>query len=106
MHVGSLAQANYGNWAYFAGVGGDPKNRHFRTISQAYRYDPDGSYIRKWIDLKSNDVEAALRPWAFETDWISPIVNPDTQLTFHDKEKLDTTGRIAEVVPHKIDNIE
>ena len=27
---------NFGNWAYFAVVGGDPKNRHFQTVSQAY----------------------------------------------------------------------
>jgi deoxyribodipyrimidine photo-lyase len=26
--------ANYGNWQYFSGVGNDPKNRHFRTVSQ------------------------------------------------------------------------
>jgi deoxyribodipyrimidine photo-lyase len=25
--------ANWGNWQYFAGVGGDPKHRHFRTVS-------------------------------------------------------------------------
>lgn len=39
--------ANWGNWQYFGGVGGDPKNRIFRTISQALRYDPTGSYVKK-----------------------------------------------------------
>ena len=87
--------ANFGNWSYFAGTGGDPKNRHFRTISQCYRYDPNGSYVRKWINIRDNDVEAALRPWAFDKDWLEPIVNPETQLTFHDKDKLEKTGRLS-----------
>ena len=95
--------ANYGNWAYFAGVGGDPKNRHFRTISQACRYDPDGAYVRKWINdrfslidtvIEKDDVEIILRPWDFLTDWSPPIVPPDTQLTWQDRERLEKFGKI------------
>ena len=78
-------------------MGGDPKNRHFRTTSQSYRYDPKGSYIRKWIIIKSDDVEASLRPWAFENDWQAPIVDSQTQLTYEDKEKLQCTGRISAI---------
>ncbi|EEC43956.1 predicted protein, partial [Phaeodactylum tricornutum CCAP 1055/1] len=33
--------ANWGNWLYFSGVGPDPKSRHFRSVSQALRYDPE-----------------------------------------------------------------
>jgi len=87
--------ANFGNWSYFAGTGGDPKNRHFRTISQCYKYDPNGVYVRKWIKIGEHDVEATLRPWAFDKEWPSPIVQPETQLTFDDKEKLERTGRIS-----------
>jgi deoxyribodipyrimidine photo-lyase len=91
--------ANFGNWAYFSGVGGDPKSRHFRTISQAWRYDSDGRYVRKWIgrlkDCDVKDVEIVLRPWAFLNDWHSPIVPPETQLTWQDREKLEATGRIS-----------
>ncbi|KAL3790112.1 hypothetical protein HJC23_013623 [Cyclotella cryptica] len=93
--------ANFGNWAYFAGVGGDPKNRHFRTVSQAYAYDPYGNYVRKWIKISSNDTEAALRPWVFERNWPTPIVDPDTQLTYQDKVKLDTLGRISPAALNK-----
>ena len=85
------------NWAYFAGVGGDPKSRHFRTVSQSNRYDPEGRFVRKWIkqlqDVK--EVEAVLRPWDFVTGWGVPIVPPDTQLTWNDKEKLERSGRIS-----------
>ena len=87
--------ANFGNWSYFAGTGGDPKNRHFRTISQCYKYDPNGFYIRKWTNIRENDMEATLRPWVFDKEWLEPIVNPETQLTFHDKDKLERTGRIS-----------
>ncbi|KAL7532716.1 hypothetical protein ACHAXR_004810 [Thalassiosira sp. AJA248-18] len=91
--------ANFGNWIYFAGVGGDPKNRHFRTVSQALRYDSDGRYVRKWIDRLredgDNDVEVVLRPWDFQKDWCVPIVPPETQVTWHDRERLESTGRIS-----------
>jgi len=40
--------SNWGNWAYIAGVGADPRPvRKFNMAVQAERYDPDGSY-RKW----------------------------------------------------------
>jgi len=91
--------ANFGNWIYFSGVGGDPKSRHFRTCSQAWRYDSDGRYVRKWInrlrDCGANDVEKVLRPWDFIEDWHAPIVPPETQLTWQDRERLELTGRIS-----------
>jgi deoxyribodipyrimidine photo-lyase len=49
---------NYGNWAYLAGVGADPRSfgnqgpRFFNTEKQANDYDPDGSYRNLW---KSTD---------------------------------------------------
>jgi deoxyribodipyrimidine photo-lyase len=43
--------SNWGNWAYLAGVGNDPReNRVFNTKRQAEMYDPGGEYIRKWLD--------------------------------------------------------
>ena len=41
--------ANWGNWRYFGGVGADPKNRHFRTVSQAIKYDVEGRFVQKWL---------------------------------------------------------
>lgn len=41
--------ANWGNWAYLAQCGNDPRPiRQFNTLKQAETYDPDGSYRRKW----------------------------------------------------------
>jgi len=47
--------SNYGNWNYLAGVGSDPRqDRYFNTLSQAKRYDPDGSYVKHWIPQLKN----------------------------------------------------
>lgn len=41
--------SNWGNWAYIAGVGNDPRpQRKFNTKSQAERYDPKGLYRELW----------------------------------------------------------
>lgn len=41
--------SNYGNWAYIAGVGNDPRPiRKFNTIKQAQDYDPQGAYRKLW----------------------------------------------------------
>lgn len=43
--------SNWGNWAYLAGVGNDPRGkRSFNLDKQAQEYDPDGSYRRLWLD--------------------------------------------------------
>jgi deoxyribodipyrimidine photo-lyase len=42
--------SNWGNWAYVAGVGNDPReNRYFNILSQAKKYDAKGAYVRYWI---------------------------------------------------------
>ena len=41
--------SNYGNWAYNATVGHDPRNRYFNIVYQSKTYDSDGTYIRTWI---------------------------------------------------------
>jgi cryptochrome, DASH family len=46
--------SNYGNWAYIAGTGCDPRNgRHFDIAKQARLYDADGSYRSKWLYPKT-----------------------------------------------------
>jgi deoxyribodipyrimidine photo-lyase len=43
--------SNWGNWAYVAGVGNDPReNRYFNTARQADMYDADGAYRKLWLD--------------------------------------------------------
>ncbi|MFM7730435.1 MAG: FAD-binding domain-containing protein, partial [Flavobacteriales bacterium] len=41
--------SNYGNWAYIAGVGTDPRGgRHFNIQYQEEQHDPDGAYQAFW----------------------------------------------------------
>ena len=45
--------SNWGNWAYVAGVGNDPRpNRYFNIDKQANDYDADKSYRKLWIPVK------------------------------------------------------
>lgn len=42
--------SNWGNWAYLAGVGNDPRNnRYFDTAKQTATYDRNGDYRRRWL---------------------------------------------------------
>jgi deoxyribodipyrimidine photo-lyase len=41
--------SNWGNWAYNAGVGNDPRDRYFNIVKQANRYDGNGDYVRHWL---------------------------------------------------------
>jgi len=45
--------SNWGNWAYLAGVGNDPRgNRSFNIEKQANDYDPNKSYRNLWLQKK------------------------------------------------------
>jgi deoxyribodipyrimidine photo-lyase len=46
---GDLAN-NYAQWQWTAGTGTDSRpNRMFNPVIQGERYDPDGSYVRRWV---------------------------------------------------------
>jgi deoxyribodipyrimidine photo-lyase len=49
-HLVDLDEANnWGNWQWTAGTGNDTRpNRGFNHARQAERFDPDGSYRRRW----------------------------------------------------------
>jgi len=86
-------------------VGPDPKNRHFRTISQLKRYDGEGEYVKKWIPALANveDIEAILRPWDFDiTGFESSLVDPSSQLTWQDLQFLKENRQL--MVNPTIDN--
>ncbi len=43
--------SNWGNWAYLAGVGNDPRgNRYFNIEKQANDYDANKAYRKLWLD--------------------------------------------------------
>jgi deoxyribodipyrimidine photo-lyase len=65
---GDAAQNNLG-WQWCAGCGSDaqPYFRVFNPIAQAQKFDPDGSYVRRWLP------ELAALPAAhIHTPWLAP----------------------------------
>lgn len=60
--------SNWGNWAYVAGVGNDPRqDRYFHVIKQARDYDPEARFVKTWLpELKSLDAPDAHEPWLLQ----------------------------------------
>ena len=49
------AEVNWGNWAYSAGVGTDPReDRYFNLRKQAAVYDPEGHFVRHWLQNRAS----------------------------------------------------
>lgn len=62
---GDTAQ-NQINWQWVAGTGRDaaPYFRVFNPVTQGLRFDPDGTYVRRWIpELRHLKGSAAHEPW-------------------------------------------
>lgn len=57
--------SNWGNWAYVAGVGNDPReNRYFNILTQASRYDDKGEFVKHWLpEIADIPVEFVHKPW-------------------------------------------
>ncbi|MER6240883.1 deoxyribodipyrimidine photo-lyase [Streptomyces clavifer] len=53
------------NWQWMAGTGTDSRpNRVLNPVLQARRYDPDGTYVRRWVpELAGVDGGAVHEPW-------------------------------------------
>lgn len=49
------AATTWGNWAFIAGVGNDPKEfQPLNIIKQAYDYDAKGEYVKYWVPVLLN----------------------------------------------------
>jgi deoxyribodipyrimidine photo-lyase len=77
--------SNWGNWAYVAGVGNDPReDRYFNMLVQAARYDAKGDYVRHWLpELHAVPDHTVHKPWTQSKSLIaaqglidSPFVKP------------------------------
>ncbi|MFC5644756.1 deoxyribodipyrimidine photo-lyase [Kitasatospora cinereorecta] len=73
------------NWQWVAGTGTDTRpNRVLNPLLQADRYDPDGTYVRRWVpELAAVPGRAVHRPWQLPDrdrypDYPDPIIPPDT----------------------------
>lgn len=62
--------SNWGNWAYLAGVGNDPREaRYFNVIKQANDYDGKGEYVKQWIPILQNTPKCFIhQPWKMSVE--------------------------------------
>jgi deoxyribodipyrimidine photo-lyase len=74
-------QQNNGNWQWVAGVGTDaaPYFRIFNPTVQAKKFDPDGTYVRRWVPELADVSDAFVHePWRAPqppTDYPPPILD-------------------------------
>jgi deoxyribodipyrimidine photo-lyase len=62
---GDLA-SNQHNWQWVAGSGTDaaPFFRIFNPVTQGRKFDPDGTYVRRWVpELADVDGKGVHEPW-------------------------------------------
>lgn len=89
---------NQMNWQWVAGTGTHSRpNRVFSPLRQAARFDPDGDYVRRYVDELAGITTAAVhRPWELDDDvradldYPDPIVDHDEAVArFHAARGLD-----------------
>ncbi|GAA3219083.1 deoxyribodipyrimidine photo-lyase [Actinocorallia longicatena] len=76
---------NAGNWQWTAGTGNNTSpNRVMNPLRQAARFDPDGSYVRRWIpEIAALEQPYLHEPWRTPAalrrnlSYPPPIVDPD-----------------------------
>ncbi|MQS10001.1 FAD-binding domain-containing protein, partial [Streptomyces alkaliphilus] len=75
---------NQMNWQWIAGTGTDTRpNRVLNPLTQAGRFDPDGTYVRRWVpELAEVEGSSVHQPWRLEGldragigDYPDPIVD-------------------------------
>lgn len=78
------------NWQWMAGTGTDSRpNRVLNPVTQAKRYDPDGTYVRRWVpELADVQGPSVHEPWRLRGrdqvaagDYPDPIVDLSDGLT-------------------------
>jgi deoxyribodipyrimidine photo-lyase len=77
---------NWGNWAYIAGLGSDPRRENlFNTLRLAREYDPDASYVSLWLP-ELRVIEPRLR----HTPFLLPLLQLDV-LRYPKLEQIPST---------------
>ncbi len=73
--------ANWGNWAYAAGVGADPRGfRGFDVLKQARNYDPNGDYVAHWLPERLDGLHGMARHMPWKHGGRAPVVMPEDSL--------------------------
>jgi deoxyribodipyrimidine photo-lyase len=92
---GDVASNNHG-WQWAAGTGTDaaPYFRIFNPTSQGQKFDPDGTYVKRYVpELASVPAKFIHAPWTMTTPpagYVRPIVD-------HGAERNEALARLAEL---------
>ncbi|MFA7756620.1 deoxyribodipyrimidine photo-lyase [Streptomyces sp. NRRL B-2790] len=67
------------NWQWMAGTGTDTRpNRVLNPVTQAKRYDPEGTYVRRWVpELGPLDGPSVHEPWRLRGPERAAVDYPD-----------------------------
>ena len=97
--------SNNGGWQWCASTGCDaqPWFRIFNPVTQSRRFDPDGTYIRRWVPELARVPDAYIHvPWEMQSpaqraaschigrDYAAPVVH-------HDEARQRTLARYGEI---------
>ncbi|MGP4114725.1 cryptochrome/photolyase family protein [Streptomyces sp. 4N509B] len=82
---GDLAN-NQLNWQWVAGTGTDTRpNRVLNPVTQGRRYDPDGTYVRRWVpELAGVAARFAHQPWRLPEPERAALDYPDPVVDLSD----------------------
>ncbi|KAL9098076.1 MAG: hypothetical protein Q9187_009735, partial [Circinaria calcarea] len=87
--------SNWGNWQYTAGVGNDPRGeaRVFNPVKQAFDYDPQGEYVKNWVEelRPLDDPQVIFQAWKIPDEkkkevgleGVEWVENPLKKIEFH-----------------------
>lgn len=69
--------SNWGNWAYVAGVGNDPRARFFNVVRQAQQYDAQAEFIYHWVpEVGSISPQSCIEPWRIPATQLKTLQYP------------------------------
>jgi deoxyribodipyrimidine photo-lyase len=89
--------SNSHGWQWTAGCGTDasPYYRVFNPIEQGKKFDPEGTYIRKYVpELRHLDNEQIHEPWLYLDGYSQGYVE---RIVDHAKERIESLARLEEI---------
>ena len=88
--------SNQHGWQWVAGTGTDPAPyfRVFNPVTQSAKFDPDGTYIRRWVpELADVRGRAVHEPWTLS----DPPADYPARIVDHAEERREALARYEEV---------
>lgn len=89
--------SNSHGWQWTAGCGTDasPYYRVFNPIEQGKKFDPEGTYIRKYVpELRHLDSDQIHEPWLYLDGYSQGYVE---RIIDHAKERIESLARLEEI---------